>query len=168
MFIRTQIVYAIQSKVINALKGIVENFYLVEYVTDGCAGQYKNFKSFSNIVYHFKDFNIVAIWTFFATAHGKSSCDGIGGNIKRCAANESLRRSPNEAIVSAAHMFEFCTKTFPSIIIEIVTAQDISNASLIVDKRELLSKTQYTEFTQVHRVTTTLNMLGMGRLAPKF
>ena len=56
----------------------------------------------------------------------RSSCDGIGGNIKRCAANESLRRSPNEAIVSAAHMFEFCTKTFPSIIIEIITAQDIS------------------------------------------
>ncbi len=133
-------VYAIQSKVINALKGIVENFYLVEYVTDGCAGQYKNFKSFSNIVYHYKDFQIVAIWTFFATAHGKSSCDGIGGNIKRCAANKSLRRSPHEAIVCAADMFEFCTKTFPSIVIQTITAQDISTATQIVEKRERCSQ----------------------------
>lgn len=103
--------------------------------------QYKNFKSFSNIVYHYKDFQIVAIWTFFATAHGKSSCDGIGGNIKRCAANESLRRSPHEAIVCAADMFEFCTKTFPSIVIQTITAQDISTATQIVEKREMLSKT---------------------------
>ena len=37
-------VYAIQSKVISILKDNVEDFYLVEYFTDGCAEQYKNYK----------------------------------------------------------------------------------------------------------------------------
>ena len=61
-------VYAIQSKVINVLKGIVDGFFAVKYFTDGCAEQYNNYKSFSNIVYHLRDFNIIGTWSFFATS----------------------------------------------------------------------------------------------------
>ena len=57
-------VKAIQCQVVDALKGIVEGFNAVEYFTDGCAEQYKNFKSFSNIVYHHKDFSIAGTWSF--------------------------------------------------------------------------------------------------------
>ena len=40
---------------------------------------------------HEHDFTLKAKHDFFATSHGKSPCDGIGGTIKREAANESLR-----------------------------------------------------------------------------
>ena len=41
---------------------------------------------------HSHDFGIEATWSFFATSHGKSPCDGIGGTVKRSTAMESLRR----------------------------------------------------------------------------
>ena len=31
-------------------------------------------------------------WIFFATSHGKSPCDGIGGTLKRVAYQESLKQ----------------------------------------------------------------------------
>ena len=55
----------------------------LHYFSDGCAGQYKNFKNFLNMCHHKQDFGLEAEWTFFATSHGKSPCDGIGGFVKR-------------------------------------------------------------------------------------
>ena len=55
----------------------------IEYFSDGSAGQYKNFKNLLNLTYHRKGFGISANWNFFATSHGKSSCDGLGVAIKR-------------------------------------------------------------------------------------
>ena len=48
------------------------------YFSDGCAGQYKNYKNFVNLCHHLSDVGIEAFWNFFATSHGKYSCDGIG------------------------------------------------------------------------------------------
>ena len=50
----------------------------VIYISDGCAGQYKNCKNFLNLCLHEKDFNLKAEWHFFATSHGKGPCDGLG------------------------------------------------------------------------------------------
>ena len=41
--------------------------------------------------YHEDDFEVKAEWNFFATSHGKSVCDGIGGTIKRAVAKNSVR-----------------------------------------------------------------------------
>ena len=51
----------------------------VYYFSDGCAGQYKNFINLC----HKEDFGFFAEWNFFATSHGKSVCDRIGGTAKR-------------------------------------------------------------------------------------
>ena len=51
--------------------------------SDGCAGQYKNFKNIMNLCNHVNDFGFHAVWLFFATSHGKSPCDGIGGTVTR-------------------------------------------------------------------------------------
>ena len=59
--------------------------------SDGAAGQYKNRKNFANLVQHDHDFQVSAEWNFFATSHGKSSCDGVGGSVKRLAAHASLQ-----------------------------------------------------------------------------
>ena len=60
-----------------------------------------------NQTYHFKDFGIKAIWSFFATSHGKSSCNGIGGTIKRLTAIESLQRVCKDQILTAEDMAKF-------------------------------------------------------------
>ncbi|KAG1662397.1 Ribosome biogenesis protein NOP53 [Nymphon striatum] len=52
---------------------------------NGASSQYKNYKNLQNLLKHKEDFGITAEWQFFATAHGKSPCDGIGGTVKRLA-----------------------------------------------------------------------------------
>jgi hypothetical protein len=54
----------------------------VRYFSDGAVSQYKNCKKFLNLCYHEEDFGVKAEWHFFATSHGKSPCDSIGGTIK--------------------------------------------------------------------------------------
>ena len=55
----------------------------IKYFTDGAASQYKNFKTLINLAFHFHDHKLTAEHNFFATSHGKSPSDGIGGTIKR-------------------------------------------------------------------------------------
>ena len=45
-----------------------------------------------NICLHENDFKMNCCWSFFATSHGKSPCDGLGGTIKRLTARASLCR----------------------------------------------------------------------------
>ena len=53
------------------------------YFSDGCAGRYKNYNIFINLCHHKQDFGLDAEWTFFATRHRMSPCDGICGFVKR-------------------------------------------------------------------------------------
>lgn len=80
----------------------------VEYMTDGCAEQYKNCKAFLNLCRHEEMFGLKARWSFFATSHGKSPCDGIGGTVKREATRASLQRPLGNQILDAQKLFEFC------------------------------------------------------------
>ena len=80
----------------------------VHYFSDGCAGQYKNKKHFLNLCLHKKDFNVDCVWNFFATSHGKSPCDGIGGTVKRLATKASLQRPIDNQILNATDMYKFC------------------------------------------------------------
>ena len=80
----------------------------VHYFSDGCMGQYKNCKNFINLCHHKTDFNLECVRKFFATSHGKSACDGIGGTVKRLAAKASLQSQACGQIVNAEEMFKFC------------------------------------------------------------
>lgn len=93
------------------IKFITDNLPKVEevlYVTDGCAAQYKCCTSFLNLCQHEKMFGLKAEWLFFATSHGKSPCDGIGGLVKRETYKESLRRPYENQILNALQVFNFC------------------------------------------------------------
>ena len=46
------------------------------------------------ICLHKQDFGLDAEWIFFATSH-KSSCDGIGGSVKRHATKKDQRPMNN-------------------------------------------------------------------------
>ena len=87
----------------------------IHYFSDGCAGQYKNCKHFYNLCHHAEDFSIECIWNFFATSHGKSPCDGIGGTVKRLVARFSLQSPTKDQILSAEAMFEYCIKSISGI-----------------------------------------------------
>lgn len=74
-------VYCIQQKTTDLIKTQFPHINRVEYFTDGCSAQYKNFKSMMNLCNHKIDFQMDACWSFHATSHGKTVCDGIGGTV---------------------------------------------------------------------------------------
>jgi hypothetical protein len=50
------------------------------------------------LINHKNDFGITAEWHFFATSHGESSCDAVGGTIKQPAARASLQHPYDKQI----------------------------------------------------------------------
>ncbi|ESN90105.1 hypothetical protein HELRODRAFT_182799 [Helobdella robusta] len=54
-----------------------------------------------------KDFGLKAEWHFFATFHGKSPCDGIGGTTKRLVARASLQASTKDQILNARDFYTY-------------------------------------------------------------
>ena len=68
-----------------------------------------------NFCHHFRDFGLTAKWTFFATSHGKSLCDGIEGTVKRLVARASLQRPLDDQILSMDKMYEFCESNITGI-----------------------------------------------------
>ena len=121
----TPFVYEVQRRIIEVLRQSYPFIYKVLYFSDGCAGQYKNFKNFINICYHKDDFGLEAEWNFFATSHGKSAVDGIGGTVKRTAARASLQKFGTEQILTAEAMYNFCSIKIPSIIFQLITEEDM-------------------------------------------
>ena len=92
-------------------KFICENFSFIkniQYFSDGCSAQYKNYKIFFNLTFHQQDFRPNAAWNFFAKSHGKSPCDGLGGAIKRKLRTESLSRTTVNPIITAIQGIKFC------------------------------------------------------------
>ena len=102
-------VHLIQCKTIHFLKNLIPKLKFVEYFSDGCAAQHKNRKCFYNLCLHEKELGVKAAWSFFATSHGKSPCDGIGGTVKRLTAMESLRRPFHNQILSGDAMMAYCS-----------------------------------------------------------
>ena len=88
----------------------------VHYFSDGCAKQYKNYKNLLSLCHHKDDFKLAADWSFFATSHGKSACDRVGGTVKRLTARASLQRPISDQILTVDAMFAFCPENIPSII----------------------------------------------------
>ena len=61
----TGFVYALQTILTKHLKERFPQVNFLEYFSDGCSGQYKNYKNFFNLTYHKQDFNLNASWNFF-------------------------------------------------------------------------------------------------------
>ena len=81
----------------------------LEYFSDGCAGQYKNLKNFLNLCHHLKDFNLSASWSFFATSHDRSPCDGVGSPVKCKLTNASLTAPVDSPILSIQAANDYCS-----------------------------------------------------------
>lgn len=87
----TSTVFVFQKKLIPLLKAKYPQLEKVNYLSDGCAGQFKNRQNFKNICMHEKDFGVKCTWHFCPSSHGKGPCDGKGGCLKRLAMAASIR-----------------------------------------------------------------------------
>ena len=134
-------VYQIQKITVDYLKSKLPNLQHVKYFTDGCAAEYKNKKMFYSLCMHYDDFGIHAAWSFFATSHGKSPCDGIGGTVKRLTAMESLRRPLNNQILFVEAMITHCSTNLPSNKFVNLLKQDLDELKPKLEKRWKLAST---------------------------
>ena len=75
--------------------------------SNGAANHFKNNYTIVNLLYHKKDFDIDAVWTFSATAHGKGPCDGIGATVKATATRATLQGQPNTNFQTALDFWSF-------------------------------------------------------------
>ena len=135
-------VHEVMKKTVDYIKtNINSSIKKIHYFSDGCAGQYKNCKHFYNLCHHSADFSTDCVWNFFATSHGKSPCDGIGGTVKRLVATASLQNPINNQILSAKAMFEFCQKSINSIEFVYITNEEMDTSRKSLSDRFSRAKT---------------------------
>ena len=131
-------VYKVIDLVVQYIKiNITNDIRKITYVSDGCSGQYKCVYNFQTVCYHEEDFGMPCEWVFFATAHGKSACDGLGGTTKRLTTRASLQRTIDNQITCAQEMFEFCTLEIKGIEFYFIEKEDMR---LLRDENSFLSK----------------------------
>lgn len=118
-------VYKTQEIVLKYIKDNFPHITEIHYYTDGCAAQYKNKFNFINLCHHQEDFQMKAQWSYFATSHGKSACDGIGGTTKRLARKESIQKPLDQQITTARTFFDFCNKSIEKVKFNFVGRDDI-------------------------------------------
>ena len=111
----TASVHTFLSHVIPYVRSICTSLTKVIYFSDGAASQYKNHKNFTNLLHHSEDFGVLAEWHFFATSHGKSPCDGIGGTVKRGAARASLQATTEKHILTPTDLFNWADKNIKNV-----------------------------------------------------
>jgi hypothetical protein len=121
--------YVFQSKLVSILKETLPfDLVKIKYFSDGSAAQYKNKKNFLNLCLHKSDFEVQAEWHFFATSHGKSACDGLGGTVKRLAAKASLQRPYDKQILTPVDLFQFAVDNIKNIDFEYCSLEEYEEA----------------------------------------
>ena len=110
-------------------------------MSDGCAGQYKNCYNFTNLCHHEVDFGVPAEWHFFATSHGKSAADGIGGTVKRTATKASLQRPFQDQILTPEQLYEFVSKEITGIHFAFATVNEYEDEAKRLMERLSNSRT---------------------------
>lgn len=133
--------------VLDFLKDSLPKIKRVKYFSDGAASQYKNFKNFQNLLFHYDDFGLAAEWHFFATSHGKSPCDGIGGTVKRLAARASLQAVNTNHILSPKDLFEWASSHIPGIKFFFVSKDEV----------DMQTKEQEARFSTAKKIPGTRN-----------
>lgn len=128
-------VYEIQKTVISFLNENCPHVKSIHYFSDGCAGQYKNKYNFINLCLHEKDFQLKAQWSFFATSHGKTECDGIWGTVKRLARKESLQQHLDRQIITTNDLFEFCKVNITNINFKFISKGAVELTRLNLENR---------------------------------
>ena len=134
-------VYGFLKVVLTHLRQKLPIIRQVFFFSDGCSGQYKNFKNLTNLSFHKVDFGFSAEWHFFATSHGKNACDGVGGTIKRAAAHASLQRPLSNQILTPKQLYDFASQELKGILCFYVSSNDIEMNRSMLESRFTKRKT---------------------------
>jgi len=138
----TVAVHLFQRKLIRFLSSsMFKNITKIYYFSDGAASQYKNKKFFINLCYHKEEFGIDAEWHYFATSHGKSACDGVGGTVKRLARKASLQSPFENQIIAPKELYDWAIINIPSVTFEYCTIREHNNEMMELEERFLKAKT---------------------------
>lgn len=113
----------------------------IHYFSDGAASQYKNKTNFVNLCHHTADFSVEAEWNFFASSHGKNACDGVGGAVKRLAAQASLRMVYNDQIMTPRQLYDWAEENIKTISFVYSTQEDYENERRLLKTRLEEAKT---------------------------
>ena len=103
----TTTVHSFVSHLIPYVKNQQTGIKKIIYFSDGAASQHKYHKNLTNLCNHTSDYGLLAEWHFFATSHGKSPCDGLGGTTKRLVARASLQATLENQILTPHQMFQW-------------------------------------------------------------
>ncbi len=162
----TSFVYEVISMTISHIKeNLNPAMKKAHYFSDGCAGQYKNCKNFFNLCLHQADFGVNCIWSFFATSHGKSPCDGIGGTVKRLTARASLQRVSRNFILSAQEVHEFCKSNVPGIVSLFVNQEKLNDVRTSLKDRFAQASTLPGTRSFHHFVPVTSSIIAAKRVS---
>ena len=137
----TEFVFELQRELVKMLKELLPTITEVQYFSDGCEDQYKNYKNMLNLCRHKEDFGIDATWVFFATSHGKSPYDGIGGTVKRITVRASLQRRYLNQILAVSSMLDFCKTNIPAIEFIYISKERMEDVPLELKKGFALGQT---------------------------
>ena len=99
-------------------------------------------------MYHETDFQLAAEWHFFATSHGKSVCDGIGGTIKRLASRKSLQAATTGHILTPNDMFAWATENVSVIKCFFVSSEEVQK--LVSDQEKRFESAKKVAGTRSH------------------
>ena len=163
----TTTVHAFISKLIPELRKKLPLIKKLIYFSDGAASQYKNYKNFTNLCHHNHDHGLDAEWNFFATSHGKSPCDGIGGTVKRLVARASLQATTQGHILTPGDMHEWACDNIPGVTFFYVSAEEVSANAAKVDLESRFAQASTLSGTRSHHcfVPTSETELNMKRLS---
>ena len=77
----------------------------------------------------------------FATSHGKSACDEIGGTVKMLLTKASLQRPYTDPILTSEAIMDLRTKSIPGIHFFNITPNGIAKHEMELQGRFQMSKT---------------------------
>ena len=96
-------------------------------------------KIFINMCHH-KDFGISVEWHFSATAHGKGTCDGLGGTVKWLAACASSQK-PYDDQMTPRQLFDWATINIPTIHFDSCSSDDYEAEKIDIEQWFLRART---------------------------
>ena len=148
----TSAVYAFQRKLMSQLKNMVTNLRKVFYFSDGSSAQYKNRNNVTNVWFHFDDFGVDAEWHFFATSHGKSPCDGVGGTVKRLVTLYCLQHTePGTQITDPERLSHWAVSHIQNINFLWVSSGEVTKSEAFLETRFKCAK-KFEGIRQVHAI----------------
>ena len=129
------------------LKILLPRVSHVHYFSDGAPSQYKNFQNLTNLIHHQEDHQLSAEQHFFATGHGESSCDGVGGTVKCLVTHSSFQ---NNLILNVDLMYNWCVDNIPGIIFIKINTDDVQNHITKFSLEERYSSADCFQGSRIH------------------